>query len=165
MSSNLSQPADNEEYQQAYALALRLLVRREHSMQELFHKLKGRRFSSGVAGEVIAALVAEDALSDRRFTEAYVRSRFERGFGPLRIQAELRERGVGDSQASQVLAEYDSQWTASARTQHHKRFGDAAPTDFDQRVKRMRFLQQRGFSSAQIREALKSGRRPQASSA
>ena len=47
MSSSLSLPqADNSDaaarYQEVYATALRLLVRREHSSQELRHKLKTR---------------------------------------------------------------------------------------------------------------------------
>ncbi len=156
MSSNSSPPADSDDlYRQAYATALRLLARREHSVQELYHKLKGRQCPAGVADDVVAALVDEGALSDRRFAESYVQSRFERGFGPLRIQAELRERGVGDTQAEEALAAYGAQWVAAAWQQHRKRFGDTLPTDFNQRVKQMRFLQQRGFSSEQIRAALK----------
>jgi regulatory protein len=156
MSSNSSLPADsNDDYQQAYALALRLLARREHSLQELYHKLKGRQCPTTVVDEVLAELVAEGALSDRRFAGVYVQSRFERGFGPLRIQAELRERGIGDTQIEQALADFQGQWTDSACRQRQKRFGDTAAGDFNQRVKQMRFLQQRGFSTDQIRAAMK----------
>lgn len=155
MSSNSSLPADSDDYRQAYATALGLLARREHSVQELYHKLKGRQCPASVADEVAAALVAEGALSDRRFAETYTRSRFERGFGPLRIQAELRERGVGDAQADEALAVYEAQWATAARQQRVKRFGDTVPADFNQRLKQQRFLQQRGFSREQIRAALK----------
>jgi regulatory protein len=156
MLNNSSLPADSGDvYQQAYATALRLLARREHSVQELYHKLKGRQCPAGVVDDVLATLVAEGALSDRRFAATYVQSRFERGFGPLRIQAELRERGVGDAQVDQAMADYEGEWAASAWRQRLKRFGDVAPADFNQRVKQMRFLQQRGFSSEQIRAALK----------
>jgi len=155
MSSNSSPPADSDDHRQAYATALRLLARREHSVQELYHKLKGRQCPADVADEVVAALVAEGALSDRRFAEGYVQSRFERGFGPLRIRAELRERGIGEALAEQALVEYEGEWTASAWHQRHKRFGDEAPADFNQRVKQMRFLQQRGFGHEQIRTTFK----------
>jgi len=154
MSNNLSLPVDSDTYQQAYATALRLLARREHSVQELYHKLKGRQFPAEVADEVVVALVDEGALSDRRFAVIYAQSRFERGFGPLRIRAELRERGIGEAQVLQILADYQAQWAEAARRQCHKRFGGNAPVDFNQRVKRMRFLQQRGFNNEQIHAAL-----------
>jgi regulatory protein len=146
--------SDAEVYRQAYATALRLLVRREHSAQELRHKLKERRCPEGVAEQVISALRMEGALSDRRFAEVYVLGRFERGFGPLRIATELRDRGVDQRLIDATLADYLPEWQASARRQRHKRFGAGLPAAFSDRLRQMRFLQQRGFSTEQIRAAL-----------
>jgi regulatory protein len=149
--------SDAEVYQRAYATALRLLVRREHSAQELRHKLNERRCPLAVAEEVVAALREEGALSDRRFAEVYVQGRFERGFGPLRITAELRERGVEQRLIDATLEEYAPAWQASARRQRDKRFGPRLPAAFSDRVPQMRFLQQRGFSAEQIHAALGAG--------
>ena len=146
--------SDAEVYQQAYATALRLLVRREHSAQELRHKLRERRCPEEVAEQVIAALCQEGALSDRRFAEVYALGRFERGFGPLRIATELRERGVDQRLIDAALADYLTEWQTSARRQRHKRFGAGRPAAFSDRVRQMRFLQQRGFSTEQIHAAL-----------
>lgn len=155
----MSLPAESadEAYQQAYATGLRLLARREHSIQELCHKLKGRECPAAIVEQVTADLVEEGLLSDRRFTEAYVYSRFERGFGPLRIQTGLRERGIGDGLAAAALAELAPDWEASARRQRHKRFSPDTSLDFNARVKQLRFLQQRGFTTEQARAAFSSG--------
>ncbi len=149
----MSLPADSEVYKQAYATGLRLLARREHSIQELCHKLKGREHPADIVEQVTDDLVAEGLLSDRRFAEAYAYSRSERGFGPLRIQAELRDRGIGDALALAALAELAPDWIASARRQRHKRFNANTPIDFNARVKQQRFLQQRGFTTEQSRAA------------
>jgi regulatory protein len=146
--------SDAEVYRQVYATALRLLVPREHSVHELRLKLKARSCPAAVAEEVLAALQQERALSDTRFVETYVRSRFERGFGPVRIAAELRERGVDQRLIDAALAHHASAWQASARRQRHKRFGVGLPAGFSDRARQMRFLQQRGFSSEQVHAAL-----------
>ena len=146
---------NSDEYQQVYASALRLLVRREHSVQELFHKLKGRQFCTQTVEQVIEVLIEEDALSDRRFTEIYVRNRFEKGFGPVRIRTELRDRGIGDRLVEAALEDYADEWVAQAQRQRCKRFGELIHTEFNERVRQMRFLEQRGFSSEQIRRSMR----------
>ena len=150
---NLSNPlADDsaEACQQSYAAALRLLARREHSVLELRHKLTGRHFTDSIVDTVVMQLVEQGLLSDQRFAEVYVRSRFERGYGPLRIRAELRERGISGDLTEQMLAGLSRRWVESAGRQRSKRFGHQLPADYRQRTKQMRFLQQRGFTSDQI---------------
>jgi regulatory protein len=141
----------NRDYQKSCATALRLLARREHSELELRHKLAGRRFGDELIDTVVAELAAQGLLSDRRFAEAYVRGRFERGFGPQRIQSELRERGVATDLVAETLAELSGTWVDSARLQRNKRFGAGLPEDARERARQMRFLQQRGFTGDQIR--------------
>ena len=100
---------------------------------------------------VLDQLVADDLLSDQRFSEAFVRWRVGKGQGPVRIRMELRERGVdGDA----VLRECDVDWFALVVEVAHKRFGESPATDPKQRAKRMRFLQYRGFTGEQVRAAL-----------
>ena len=137
-------------YQASYATALRLLARREHSELELRHKLMGRSYTDTIVDTVVMQLVDEGLLSDQRFAEVYVRGRFERGYGPLRIRAELRERGVSGNLAEHMLAGLSRLWVESAGRQRRKRFGRRFPADYTERAKQMRFLQQRGFTSEQI---------------
>lgn len=140
-----------EVYQQSYATALRLLARREHSELELHRKLAARNFADAVIEAVLAGLLDEGLLSNRRFAEIYVRGRFERGYGPARIQAELRERGIEGELMEQTLAELSQLWIDSAVRQRNKRFGHHIPDAYPARVKQMHFLQQRGFTGDQIR--------------
>ncbi|MEA3243382.1 MAG: regulatory protein RecX [Pseudomonadota bacterium] len=136
--------------QESYATALRLLARREHSELELRHKLIGRSFADTIVDVVVVQLLDQGLLSDQRFAEVYARGRFERGYGPLRIRAELRERGVSGDLTEQNLAELSRSWVESASRQRSKRFGRQFPGDYRERAKQMRFLQQRGFTSDQI---------------
>ncbi|MEN8763415.1 MAG: regulatory protein RecX [Thiogranum sp.] len=139
-----------EVYQESYATALRLLTRREHSESELRHKLMGRNVPDTIVDTVVMQLTDEGLLSDQRFAEVYVRGRFERGCGPLRIRAELRERGISDDLTEQMLAGLSRLWVESAGRQRSKRFGRQLPGEYRERTKQMRFLQQRGFTSDQI---------------
>jgi regulatory protein len=76
--------------------ALNLLARREHSRMELTQKLKLRNFSENEISQTIEQLTQQDLQSDKRFAECYMRSRAEKGFGPVRIKFELREKGVDE---------------------------------------------------------------------
>ena len=159
MSTNSNPPPTLEDggdecWQQARAAALRLLARREHSELELRHKLLARQFGDALIDRVVADLAGQGLLSDRRFADAYVRARFERGFGPVRIRSELRQRGVCAELVAETLAHLCGDWLESATRQRRKRFGGALPGDARARATQMRFLQQRGFTGEQIRTVI-----------
>jgi len=142
--------------------AMDLLARREHAVAELRRKLQshvdGRAKSQALdvdaIDEVLARLQAEGLLSDERFTEAFVRYRCNNGYGPQRIQAELRERGVSEKIAAIYLDFSDPQWFERASSVRSKRFGEGKPKDFKQRARQARFLQYRGFTADQARQVL-----------
>ena len=146
---------DNAENRKtSYATALGLLARREHSEFELRHKLRGRYFPDAVIDAVVIELADQGLLSDQRFAEAYARGRFERGYGPLRIGTELRERGVSGDLIRQMLDALSPFWVESAARQRSKRFGCQLPSGYRERAAQMRFLQQRGFTLDQIQAVL-----------
>ena len=126
------------------------LARREHSELELVRKLIGRGFDPVLVAAALADLVAEQLVSNSRFVEAFVHSRFQRGSGPQKIHAELRGRGIDDGMISDCIDTYGEQWLELVREVREKKFGTALPADFRDRSRQMRFLQQRGFSSEQI---------------
>ena len=134
--------------------AMDLLARREHSFQELQEKLCRRFENCEEVRHVLEELTGENLQNDLRFAESFVRSRTQRGQGPLRIAAELRQRGVDESLLSAVLDPDDISWVNSARAAQEKRFGAAPAEDRQERARRMRFLERRGFSATQIRRAL-----------
>jgi regulatory protein len=134
--------------------ALGLLARREHSRRELARKLGTRGFPDDVVSRALDELARTGALAEARFTESFVRSRIGRGQGPQRIRADLAQRGIGDAEAEGVLRAADVDWLATIRAVRAKRFGPEPPRDYADRARQARFLQYRGFDSAQIRAAL-----------
>jgi regulatory protein len=133
--------------------ALDLLARREHSRRELERKLAARGFAADLIGSTLDELEASGSLATARFAESFVRSRAARGKGPVKIRAELAERGVAGDDAG-ALRDPEVDWVAAARAARAKRFGSDPPHDYQERARQARFLQQRGFNSAQISAAL-----------
>lgn len=131
-------------------------MRREHSRRELRGKLVAAGHEAEAVDRLLAQLEQERLLSDDRFAEAYIRYRSERGYGPMRIKAELRERGIDDSLGNEQLRAAEVDWFELAEHVRHKRFGSGSPRDFKERARQMRFLQYRGFTSEQIQAALDS---------
>jgi regulatory protein len=131
-------------------LALRLLAAREHAAAELRHKLAARGWSAAEVEALLAVLSERGLLSDARFVESYVRERMAKGFGPRRIRAELRERGVADDQTDRWLPADDDAWVPILTAAHDRKFGKSPPADPGELARRARFLEYRGFSSAQI---------------
>ncbi len=134
--------------------AMRLLTRREHSCQELKQKLQHKGFDAALVEKVTDQLQQEGLLSDARFAESYLRSRFNKGYGPIRIQQELKQRGAGEEIISATVIEDDPDWFELARRVREKRFGKALPGSLPERMKQQRFLQYRGFNQQQLKYAL-----------
>jgi regulatory protein len=135
-------------------IAVGLLARREHSRGELTRKLAQRGCEPGDIERALDALEDDRLLSDARFSEQFVRGRVERGAGPARIRADLRQRGVADGLAEAALDQYATDWRQRAREVRRKRFGDEPPADYKQRARQARFLQGRGFTAEQIGRVL-----------
>ena len=134
--------------------ALRLLAGREHSRSELRRKLMSRAGDPSLLEQVLDALEAQHALSDVRFVEQYIDARRRKGFGPLRIRAELGERGVSGDLVETYLDEQDPVWWEQMRSVAKGKFGATEPVDMKERARRARFLEYRGFAAAQIRRFL-----------
>ena len=95
--------------------------------------------------------------SDARYAEQYVAQRAARGYGPARIRAELRERGIEDAVIADWLDERDPVWKERLAEVARKRFGAAGPADLRDRARRARFLEYRGFGAELIRRVLFAG--------
>ena len=134
--------------------ALGLLARREHSLRELRSKLTLRGHEAATIEAVLDELAARELVSDERFAEAFLRSRLERGQGPLKIRAQLRERGVGAPLIDAVLSEAEIDWDRCADAARSRRFGNAPPGDREDMARQARFLRGRGFSEGQVARAV-----------
>ena len=143
----------------AFRRALGLLARRDHSRAELLAKLVRAGHGRAEAERVVEDLAGQGLVSDARFAEAFIRSRIERGGGPLRIRRDLEARGVEGSTVERLLDPEDEAWEARARGVREKRFGAAPPGERSEAARQARFLLGRGFTPQQVRRAIgESGR-------
>jgi regulatory protein len=136
------------------AAAVRFLAVREHSTRELRDKLSARFADTGLIEQVLVDLQQRKLLSDERFTEQYVSLRTRKGFGPLRIRAELVERGIDSALIDSWLDPGPRAWAEQMREVARQRFGDTPAHDRKEQARRARFLQYRGFPESLIRSYL-----------
>lgn len=132
---------------------MNLLARREHSKEELLRKL-AKRYDGPSLREAIDDLAAENLQSDARFAASFVRERMIRGVGPLKIAAELAQRGVARSLVNRSLSdvprEEETTWMQVAFDVHQRKFGEGLPLDLSEKARRLRFMSQRGFSGEEL---------------
>ena len=141
--------------------AMELLARREHSRAELKEKLKRRAYD--YPAEFIEAVLddfaARNLQSDERFAEVYVRSRISRGYGEIRIRAELQSRGVSAVTTQLALEALEIDWYGNALAALTKKFASGLNVENlnaenmrsqKTRGKMQRFLQNRGYNPDQI---------------
>ena len=134
--------------------AMRLLARREHSRAELRGKLVGRGFENDSVEELLQGLEDQDLLSDERFAMSLIASRAETGYGPKRIDLELRNRGVSEELAREALAKAEVDWEERVTDQVARKFGSDPAQTFPEWARRARYLERRGFGQDAIRLAI-----------
>lgn len=130
------------------------MTQREHSQRELQLKLRSRGFDESGIESVIAQLAGSGLQSDDRYTDNYIASRTERGSGPIRIRAELRERGIDESVIERQLEAYVDLWPSLLQQVHDAKYGTEPARDRKSLAKQARFLEYRGFPSELIRNFL-----------
>ena len=125
--------------------ALRLLAIREHTRSELRRKLQ-RKFSLQEIEPALDQLAGQNLQSDELYTEQYVRMRRGKVDGPVRIQADLLDKGVSELLIAVYIDRHDPEWRALARKAAEQKFGASRAAEFREKSRRGRFLEQRGFS-------------------
>jgi regulatory protein len=124
------------------ARALRLLARREHSRAELRRKLASRAESAEALDALLGDLESRKQLSEERFAEERARW-LSRKYGVARIRQDLKARGVRSEHLERVSSDGELD---RARAILDRKYRMPATTR-EEKAKRMRFLQSRGFSS------------------
>ena len=131
--------------EQLKARALRHLVRREHSRAELARKLAAHAASREDLEALLDSLVAKKQLSDERYAEERARA-LSRKYGAAKIRHDLRAKGISDGIVDAVSSEGELE---RARAILERKYRVPATTR-EERAKRARFLQGRGFCSEVI---------------
>ncbi|HUJ87036.1 MAG TPA: recombination regulator RecX [Burkholderiales bacterium] len=137
---------------QLKARALRLLARREHSRAELARKLAPRAESAAALERLLDELAHNKQLSDERYAEARAH-RLARKYGVARIVHDLRAKGVAEHTAASATAGASADEIGRAREILRRKYALPATT-LEERARRARFLQSRGFSHEVIRRVV-----------
>lgn len=138
------------------AICLRLLARREHSQQELLDKLQLKGYGKPECQAVIGLLAQDNWQNDGRYAENYGRSCVQRGYGPIYIKHQLRQRGLEAIDLDNIVQQTAGSWAVLLEQVYQKKYGNKPITDNNDKAKRQRFLLQRGFSQALVNSVLNS---------
>jgi len=131
------------------------LARREQSRAELARKLAPHAEVDEVEA-LLDQLEKENLLSNVRYVEMLAHARAGK-HGSLRLKADLREKGVPDSDSIEAIEAAREQDLTAARAVWQKKFGTL---DIDllntaaERARQYRFLASRGFPSEVIRRVI-----------
>ena len=116
-------------------------MRREHSRAELARKLAPYAASSDVVATVLDELQTKKQLCDERYAETRAHW-LSRKYGAARIRQDLKAHGVPAALAQRVCAEGDLQRAQAILARKYR----APASTSEERARRARFLQSRGFS-------------------
>lgn len=121
------------------------VAKQERSESELYQAMIKGGFDPETAKETLAYAVAQSWVSDQRYCERYCERRLCKGYGPMHITEELRDKGLPTSAIVKAIADFDfSTWEHAAMLALEKKFGNDYKSQ--PRIKVISFLEQRGFN-------------------
>jgi regulatory protein len=138
--------------------ALRYLAQREHSRQELQHKLQRHVQDTPEASaqaQIAAALddlALHGLLSDERAAASVLRTQGAR-CGSRRLKQTLQSKGLAPDLVASTLAQAKGSELNRALAVWQRRYGQVAATP-QERAKQMRFLAGRGFDGEVVRRVV-----------
>ena len=130
------------------------LSRREHSEKEIYLKFVNLVNSKDSLLEEILKLKEEGLISNQRYAEAYIRSRFHSGFGPIRIKYELEKKGVIESIIKIAFQETDLDWDDKLKSEFKKKYESNDMKSLNDN-KISKFFLYRGFDLEKISKLIK----------
>ena len=135
--------------------AIKYLSYREYGADELCLKLNSRFINTIVIRDAIEQLQLEGLQSDLRFSESYIQSRVNRGYGRYYIENMLKLKGIAKDDIKRAFDECEIDWSEVIYRVWQKKFSDCFPNNASEKSKQTRFLLSRGFSSQQIIDVFK----------
>jgi regulatory protein len=130
-------------------VAYRLLARRDYFAGELGERLRSKGFSDDEIDQVLAHCAERGFLDDEKLARRFAELRApDRGWGPRRIEAELRRRGVADgvaAEASSLDSELLSRALATALRRAERRAADGWWRLHERRARMVSSVVSRGF--------------------
>jgi len=143
--------------EEALKRAYKFLSYRPRSEAEVRTKLGQLGFPRKSVDTTLEKLRSLSLLNDEAFARDWARGRAEgRGYGPLRIERELRQKGIEKSVIGQIVQETfgPQEGKERARALLEKRFRGKDLGDRKVLHRAVGFLQRRGYRSSVIAEVL-----------
>jgi regulatory protein len=144
--------------EEAYKRALKFLGYRARSEAEVRTKLIQAGFSPKIIEPTIEKLRSLKLLDDEAFARSFAQARMEdRGYGPLRVERELRLKGIAKTLVGRILDETFGRQGGKDRAQAllEKRFRGKDLSNAKNLRRVISFLQRRGYRDSVIAEVLK----------
>lgn len=141
-----------------FECALRFLGYRPRSAAEVHNHLISRGYSAAAVAGALEKLHSLSYLDDATFARDWAASKFKsRGYGPKKIAAALRSKGIGEALIRDVLRKTCDPGSAAdrARSLLAKQFERQNLADPKVVRRAVGFLQRRGYSSEIIFALLK----------
>jgi regulatory protein len=143
----------------AYLAALKLLARRELTVEGVRARLRDRDYAEAEISTAIDRLLDAGALDDARVARAYARTAAAvKGRGRLRVTRELQAMGVARQTAAEAVADVFGdidERTMIAKAVQKKLRGRTRLRDQGERARLYQFLMRQGFSPAAVADALR----------
>ena len=124
----------------------RLINRREYASQEINSKLQLDGYPAYIREPAIARAIDCGLVSDARYAEAFVREKVAAGWGILRIERELKQRGIELAELPGWPEEFLGEQTEDDRAYELARHRRLAEKNAYEKL--VRYLCGRGFSQA-----------------
>jgi regulatory protein len=143
----------------AFAAALRLLTRREHSVRELAERLQRKGFDEEACCAAIARCRELGYVDDARFARSRARQLLQSGRAvDRRLLLDLQQHGIPEGQAREVVAELEREFPREAVLQAllERRFPrfDYQAADDRERRRVVNYFLRRGFALAVVLEQI-----------
>jgi regulatory protein len=145
-----------------YNYAIRLLARGEQTALQLTTKLSQKCLSLNqpqspeIINNIILKLSEAGWLSEQRYVHAFARTKINQKMGPVKILYELSQKGLTEQQINHYIesceAWHETNWVEQAVQVLSKKFSDGKPVIWPKKAK---YLQSKGYTSEQIKRALK----------
>lgn len=148
-------PNEGPEERALYARALASLARRDFGRRELGVRLARRGASEATIEAVLARLEREGWLDEERFVRERIRVLLARGWGPLRLRADLARSGLGRKAVDTRLDSYGTEVLDAARALCRRRFGVGWERDPTRVARARALLARRGFEPSTFRSLLR----------
>ena len=144
----------NEQLHGAHEVALRYLGYAPRTVYAVHVRLQQAGYDDSVAEKVTDILREQQYLDDKAYAMDYVRARFgNRGYGPSRLRADLKGRGIADEDIDAALAALSEtvSYVEAARAHAARQWPRLQGTLPIRQKKLTDYLVRRGFSYSMAR--------------